>query len=68
MSKQAHYRCLFIGKVVENDDINNNNNNLSVGLYTYEAWPTVKFVNFGRKSLQVEVIDKPSQVCLDFSK
>lgn len=38
MSKHVHYRCLFIGKFVDNDDDDNNNsNNLSVGFYTYEA-------------------------------
>jgi len=63
MSKQVHYGCLFIGKLVDNND-----NNLSEGLYNYVAWPTVKFMNFGRKSLQFEFIDKPSQVRLDFSK
>jgi len=34
VSKQAHYRCLFIGKFVDKD---NNNNNLSVGLHTCGA-------------------------------
>ena len=69
MSKHVHYRCPFIGKFVDNDDDDNNNsNNLSVGFYTYEAWPTIKFMHFGRMSLQVEFIDKLSQVSLDFSK